>query len=83
MVSYTKIHYFIALVSYPVIILHFIFTGYSEQEVISGIAFFTGMTFIYVVLVYLYSKGKLGRLIVLWGLVLFSTLSIVLIDINS
>ncbi|WP_155982715.1 hypothetical protein [Paucisalibacillus sp. EB02] len=36
-----KLHYLIALISYPVTILHFIFGDYTTEKLISGISFFS------------------------------------------
>lgn len=57
-----KLHHMIAFVSYPVIILNFLFADYTTEKLISGIVFFSGLTFIYVGIVYLFfkSKSKIG-----------------------
>ncbi|GAB3056346.1 hypothetical protein GCM10027286_19980 [Virgibacillus ainsalahensis] len=35
-----KLHYLIAFISYPILILHFIFGNYTNEKLISGIVFF-------------------------------------------
>jgi hypothetical protein len=70
-----KLHYLIALISYPVTILHFIFGDYTTEKQISGISFFSIATVIYVGFVHLYFKSDTGKKLVIWGLLLIGITS--------
>ncbi|WP_411954840.1 hypothetical protein ACKXGF_03235 [Alkalibacillus sp. S2W] len=74
----SKLHYLIALISYPTIILHFLFSDYESEKTVTGISFFSIATVIYLVFVYLYSKSDLGKKIVLFGLMLLGIVSVIL-----
>ncbi|WP_077623278.1 hypothetical protein [Sediminibacillus massiliensis] len=71
-----KLHYLIALISFPVTILHFIFGGYTVEKLISGITFCSIATVVYVGFVYLFFKNNIGRKIVTCGLLLIGIISI-------
>jgi hypothetical protein len=70
-----KLHYMIALISYPVTILHFIFGDYTTDKLVSGISLFSIATVIYVGFVYLYFKSDIGKKLVMWGLLLIGITS--------
>jgi hypothetical protein len=78
-----KLHFLIALISYPIIILHFIFGDYTNEKLIQGISFFSIATVIYLGFVYLFFKSEFGKKIVIWGLLLFGIISIFLFVITT
>ncbi|WP_408009985.1 hypothetical protein ACJROX_06750 [Pseudalkalibacillus sp. A8] len=73
-----KLHYLIACISYPITIIHFIFGNYTNEKLISGIAFFTVATLIYVGFTYLFFKSETGKRVVVSGLLLASIVFIFL-----
>ncbi|MCF6138249.1 hypothetical protein [Pseudalkalibacillus berkeleyi] len=78
-----KLHYIIAFISFPVIILHFVFGHYTTEEFVSGILFYFLATVIYMLLVYLFNKGELGKKIVLFALILIGLVNIIMILVET
>ncbi|WP_349409695.1 hypothetical protein [Pseudalkalibacillus sp. SCS-8] len=56
MLDTKKLHYIIAIVTYPITMLHFLFTPYTTEDRISGIVFYTVAFAVYVGLVRLFCK---------------------------
>ncbi|SEQ36252.1 hypothetical protein SAMN05216232_2169 [Virgibacillus subterraneus] len=73
-----KLHFLIALISYPITILHFILGDYTNEKLLSGISFFSITTVIYVGFVYLYFKSDIGKKLVMCGLLVIGMTSMFL-----
>ncbi|KAB8138016.1 hypothetical protein F9U64_06725 [Gracilibacillus oryzae] len=77
-----KLHYLIALISYPITIMHFIIyyflNDYTKDMFISGVVFFSIAFLLYVIFVYLSSKNDTGKKLVIVGLLLIGIASIFL-----
>ncbi|WP_430786739.1 hypothetical protein VBD025_14595 [Virgibacillus flavescens] len=63
-----KLHYLIALLSYPIVILLLFFGNYTSEKLLSGIIFYSVSAVIYVGFTYLFFKSEKGKNLVLIGL---------------
>lgn len=74
-----KMHYFILALSYPIIVLHFIFSDYESHYFVSGLTFFTIAAIVYFGFVYLFFNMKAGKKITGAGLLLIAGFSLFMI----